>query len=160
MWRHIPEGAHPLDFSKLIRAGGRWNRKGRYGCLYTALTAEGAAAEYRKHFMRRNFRRPRDLCCLEVKIEHVLDIPDLLAASSSQAALRGLPAPVPGSPRPLALPTITPAQIVGNAAATSSTAGASRTGREPTATWLACPVRRHERRDHTPDLPGEPAAVP
>lgn len=74
VWRHIPAGAHPLDFSALINAGGRWNRIGMYGCLYTALSPVGAAAEYRKHFVRRGLRRDRDIVCLEVTVEYVLDV--------------------------------------------------------------------------------------
>jgi hypothetical protein len=83
VWRHVPRGAHPLDFSHLIAASGRWNRAGLYGCLYTALTPEGAAAEYRKHNMRRGLRSDRDLVALSVVVEHVLDIASLTETSGA-----------------------------------------------------------------------------
>lgn len=82
VWRHIPRAAHPLDFSALISAAGRWNRRGLYGCLYTARTPAGAAAEYRKHFVRRGLRRDRDLVCLAVEIAHVLDLSAVLGSGS------------------------------------------------------------------------------
>lgn len=85
VWRHIPRGAHPLDFSALISAAGRWNRRGLYGCLYTAQTPAGTAGEYRKHFVRRGLRRDRDLVCLAVEIEYVLDLSAVLGSGSADA---------------------------------------------------------------------------
>lgn len=93
MWRHVPRGAHPLDFAALISAGGRWNRKGLYGCLYTALNPVAVAGEYRKHFVRRGLRRDRDLVCLAVEIEYVLDLPSILDSGMALA-----PALVPAIP--------------------------------------------------------------
>lgn len=60
-----------------MRARGRWNRQ-TYGCLYTALTAEGALAEYRKRLallgdVDGDWQR-RDLVSLEVTVEQVLDL--------------------------------------------------------------------------------------
>lgn len=74
VWRHVPQGAHPLDFHYLIHAAGRWNRRGLYGCLYTALTPRGAAAEHRKHARRRGLSRPRDLVALDVEVDATFDV--------------------------------------------------------------------------------------
>lgn len=63
-----------------MRATGRWNRQGVYGCLYTALEPNGALAEYQKynthsHGSGRN--TPRDLVSIRVgRIGPVLDLTD------------------------------------------------------------------------------------
>ncbi len=74
VWRFVPAGAHALHFHHLIHAGGRWNRRGLYGCLYTALTRRGAIAEHRKHERRRGLSRPRDLVGLDVRVNPVFDL--------------------------------------------------------------------------------------
>ena len=49
VWRHVPVGAVPLHLGKLFKySEGRWNRRGEFACLYTALTRVGALAELAK----------------------------------------------------------------------------------------------------------------
>lgn len=74
VWRYVSRGAHPLDFHYLIRAAGRWNRRGLYGFLYMALTPRAAVAEHRKHQRRRGLSRPRDLVALHVTVDPVFDV--------------------------------------------------------------------------------------
>ncbi len=81
VWRHIPAGSYPLNLRYLLLASGRWNRAGEYGCLYTALTRAGAAAEYSKYLQAagaggRFPTRPRELVSLKVTVEPVLDLTD------------------------------------------------------------------------------------
>ena len=39
----MPPGAEPLHLGRLFRfSEGRWNVRGEYACLYTALTRDGA----------------------------------------------------------------------------------------------------------------------
>lgn len=78
VWRYIPRGAHPLDYHAMLWAGGRWNRQGKYGCLYTSLSREGILAEYRK-ILERNLipmtdASARDLVSIEVSVNPVLDL--------------------------------------------------------------------------------------
>ena len=79
VWRHIPAGAHPLHVGYILKATGRWNREGEYGCIYTSLTADGAKAEYRKYLSKAGIHKigllkPRELVSLLVEISPVLDI--------------------------------------------------------------------------------------
>lgn len=78
VWRHIPAGEHPLHVGYILRASGRWNRAGVYGCLYTAFTKEGAIAEYKKFLERENTTsiksKPRDLISIKVNVNPVLDL--------------------------------------------------------------------------------------
>jgi RES domain-containing protein len=80
VWRHVPAGAQTLHVGFILRSGGRWNRCRRYGALYTALTPEGALAEYRKYFRQRNMtgrpQTPHELVSVEVDLHPVLDLTD------------------------------------------------------------------------------------
>jgi RES domain-containing protein len=89
VWRHVPAGAHPLDFAHLITAKGRWNRRGQYGCLYTALTADVAIAEYAKAFTRFAISEDRDLVALEVRIGPVYDLQSTLEQTETRLTARG-----------------------------------------------------------------------
>lgn len=64
----------------LLQARGRWNRYGEYGCLYTALSRDGAIAEYQKLLrllgIDADEDRERDLVTLEVDVDPVLDLTD------------------------------------------------------------------------------------
>jgi len=82
VWRHIPAGAHPLHVFYILKANGRWNRTGEYGCLYTSLTPEGAIAEYDKHLLRfgavtTGKVEPHELVSLIVEIDPVIDLTDV-----------------------------------------------------------------------------------
>lgn len=74
----MPAGAHPLNAHFIIHAAGRWNRPGVYGCLYTALSREGALAEYERYVRRAALSglKSRELVTIEVSVEPVLDLTD------------------------------------------------------------------------------------
>lgn len=78
IWRNIPRESHPLDVGWILRASGRWNRAGEYGCLYTSLTPEGSRAEYRKALRAMGILPAadieRDLVSIQVSLEPVLDL--------------------------------------------------------------------------------------
>jgi RES domain-containing protein len=63
---------------RILRADGRWNRPGVYGCLYTALSEQGARAEFEK--IRPKFAaapgtsRRRDVVSINVDIDPVVDL--------------------------------------------------------------------------------------
>lgn len=79
VWRYIPAWGHPLHVGFLLRAAGRWNRYDEYGCLYTALSREGAIAEYRKVLgeyvgLAASDDEKRDVVSIHVSVEPVLDL--------------------------------------------------------------------------------------
>jgi RES domain-containing protein len=79
-------------------ARGRWNtQRPRLACLYTAITRDGAIAEYRKHFAIAGIAaggrpRPRDLVSILVDVSPVLNLTDARVLEDlrlSSAALTG-----------------------------------------------------------------------
>jgi RES domain-containing protein len=78
VWRHIPAGAHPLNLRYVLRAAGRWNRVGLYGCLYTSLTEKGAQAEFDKFLIISGLSlvkiKPREIVSIKARVNNVLDI--------------------------------------------------------------------------------------
>jgi hypothetical protein len=91
VWRHIPAGGQVLHLGYLLKAAGRWNRPGIYGCLYTSLTREACLAEYRKYLRRAGVTpgttKPRDLVSVIVEVSPIVDLTDpalnLISPSSS-----------------------------------------------------------------------------
>jgi RES domain-containing protein len=77
VWRHVPVGAEPLHLGWILKAArGRWNsRRPRLPCVYTALTPQGAVAEFEKHVAAYGAPgRRRDLVSLRVSVGPVLDL--------------------------------------------------------------------------------------
>ena len=63
----------------IFRAAGRWNRPGRYGCLYTSVSRAGAVAEWQRYVERAGpgaHRRPRDVVSIAVHVQPVADLTD------------------------------------------------------------------------------------
>ena len=91
VWRHVPPGAEPLHLGRLFRfSEGRWNVRGEYACLYTALTRDGALGELQKaRATRGSIVGPRDVVSINIEIEPVLDLRDAeeLKALSSAAGV-------------------------------------------------------------------------
>ena len=77
VWRHLPPGTFGLHVGRILRADGRWNRPGIYGCLYTALSKKGAIAEFQKILDRfDDFPKTRDIVSIKVELEPVVDLTD------------------------------------------------------------------------------------
>jgi RES domain-containing protein len=78
VWRYVPRAAHPLHVGYILRASGRWNRAGEYGCLYTAMSADSARSEYHRYLAALNVKpeddAARDLVSLQVRVSRVLDL--------------------------------------------------------------------------------------
>lgn len=93
-WRYIPAWGHPLHAGFLLLAAGRWNRYGQYGCLYTALSREGAIAEYekaREHtWLAADDDEKRDVVSILVRVEPVLDLTRRLVRRAFRVSLAPL----------------------------------------------------------------------
>jgi RES domain-containing protein len=93
VWRIVPATAFALHVGYILRARGRWNREGVYGCLYTALTPDGALAEWAKYLrcagVAPNLSSARDLVSIEVRVDPVLDLtsPEVLRHVGIQAEM-------------------------------------------------------------------------
>ena len=75
----MPAGAEPLHLGAFLsHSQGRWNRKGQYAALYTALTEAGARAEWRRLVeLAGSAVGPRELVSIDVSVEPLLDLTDL-----------------------------------------------------------------------------------
>lgn len=79
VWRHIPKWGHVLNFHHLLHAGGRFNRAGEYGALYTSLSVDGARAEHAKWLAlaaAEQIDPPRDLVALDLAVRPVVNLSD------------------------------------------------------------------------------------
>ena len=80
VYRHLSSQHGSLDTSGSLKAGGRWNPKGEFGALYTALTEETALAELQRLAERQGLSlgelAPRDLAAIRVALSRVLDLTD------------------------------------------------------------------------------------
>ncbi len=79
VWRHVPPGTVALHIGKIWKhSEGRWNRRGEYACLYTALTRAGAVGELeRLKHMYGSAIGARDLVSIDVhRLEPALDLTD------------------------------------------------------------------------------------
>lgn len=80
VYRHISSQFDALDSSGSLKAGGRWNPRGEYEVLYTALKEETAKAELERLAERQGLTlddlAPRDLVSIQVSLSKVIDLTD------------------------------------------------------------------------------------
>ena len=78
VWRHIPVGAYALHVGRILRADGRWNRPGVYGCLHTALSEQGLDLSSRGSApslpRQTGTSRRRDVVSINVDLDPVVDL--------------------------------------------------------------------------------------
>lgn len=82
----IPAGSYALHTGYILKASGRWNRRGRYGCLYASLSPDGARAELEKYARRSGVDvddlPAYDLVAIRVVATPVLDLGDPVSQES------------------------------------------------------------------------------
>lgn len=70
----------PLDTTGSLDFGGRWNRKNRYGAIYTSLDRKILRAEFMKMVKARGIEVEdlfeRSVSTVEIKLKNVLDLTD------------------------------------------------------------------------------------
>ena len=80
VYRHISSQYDALDSSGSRKAGERWNPRGEYEVLYTALNEKTAKAELERLAERQGLTlddlAPRDLVSIEVALSKVIDLTD------------------------------------------------------------------------------------
>ena len=78
VWRHVPKNSFTLHVGYLLKAFGRWNRRGEYACIYTAFSRDGAIAEYKKILKSAGLSpvdaAKRDLVTIKVNLSPILDL--------------------------------------------------------------------------------------
>jgi len=78
VWRHVPKGSFALHVGYLLKASGRWNRRGEYACIYTAFSRDGAIAEYAKMLKSAALSpadaEKRDLVTIKINLSPILDL--------------------------------------------------------------------------------------
>lgn len=80
VFRNVSSNYKALEDIGSVHSGGRWNRKNKYGALYTALNENTAKEELVRIAQRQGLTifdlAPRDMVKLRIKLNKVLDLTD------------------------------------------------------------------------------------